>query len=77
MKYGSMPRSLVRFLADAPLEPNHAPDGLTEKDIDALISEADTNAHLNDLAEDQQLGKVIPLRREPDIPSTEFGGEAA
>jgi hypothetical protein len=39
MRNGSMPRSIA--LPAGPIEPNYAPDGLTEADIDALIAEVD------------------------------------
>jgi hypothetical protein len=39
MRKGSIPRSIA--LPAGLIEPNHAPDGLTEADIDALIAEVD------------------------------------
>jgi hypothetical protein len=40
MRKGSVPRSIV--LPTSSIEPHHAPDGLTESDIDALIAEVTT-----------------------------------
>lgn len=39
MRKGSLPRSIE--VPEGPIEPNHAPDGLTETAIDALIAEID------------------------------------
>jgi hypothetical protein len=39
MLHGSVPRSIVRSLTGSPVEPNYAPDGLTEQTIDDLLDE--------------------------------------
>lgn len=79
MKHGSLPRWIARLLPAGSLEPNHAPDGLTEADIDALMTEAGIadEPESPDEAEDCQLGKVIPLRPKQEDPNSEFGGDAA
>ncbi|MGH3708793.1 MAG: hypothetical protein ACRDRQ_11970 [Pseudonocardiaceae bacterium] len=37
MLHGSVPRSILRSLAGSSIEPNYAPDGLTEQTIDDLL----------------------------------------
>lgn len=44
MLHGSVPRSITRSLNGSPVEPNHAPDGLTEQAIDALLRKLDLAA---------------------------------
>lgn len=39
MRKGLLPRSVARSLPAGSIEPDYAPDGLTEADVDALISE--------------------------------------
>jgi hypothetical protein len=43
MRKGSIPRSIT--LPTSAIEPDHAPDGLTEAAIDALIEQADAEAN--------------------------------
>ncbi|KAA5836068.1 hypothetical protein F1721_06940 [Saccharopolyspora hirsuta] len=40
MRYGSVPRSIAKWLDEAPVESYNAPDGLNETAINILISEA-------------------------------------
>jgi hypothetical protein len=70
MKHGSLPRWIARSLPVGAVEPDHAPDGLTESDVDALAAEAGIDLELP--ADDQPVAPVIPLR--PPMP---WGGEAA
>ncbi|MGW5642202.1 hypothetical protein ACWEV3_10950 [Saccharopolyspora sp. NPDC003752] len=42
MKYGSVPRSIAKWLDEAPVESYNAPDGLNETAINILIGEAYT-----------------------------------
>jgi len=49
MKHGSLPRSLARSLPAEQVEPTHSPDGLTEADIDALITETVSTSARNRL----------------------------
>lgn len=70
MKYGSLPRWIARSLPVGPVEPDHAPDGLTESNVDAMAAEAGIDLELPD--GDQPIAPVIQLR-----PPLMYGGEAA
>jgi hypothetical protein len=41
MRNGKLPHSIARSLPTGEIEPNYAPDGLTEAAIDALIEQTD------------------------------------
>jgi hypothetical protein len=76
MKHGSLPRSILRSLPAEEAEPIHAPDGLAEADIDALIAETgiDLGAEPPD---DRPIAQVIPLRPTRDLRATPLDDEAA
>lgn len=73
MKYGSLPHSISRSLPAGEVEPSHAPDGLTENDVDALAAELGVD--LEPPADDQFVAPVIPLH--VDRPAVPRGDEAA
>lgn len=61
MRYGSIPRSIVRSLPAGPIDYRHTPDGLTEQAIDALLDELglmmpvpDLPAHVVELSTDRR-----------------------
>ena len=77
MNHGHLPRSIARSLPLGEVEPNHAPDGLTEEGIDALAAEAGVELEppLDD--EDESVAPVIPLRPPAEDEPMPWGDEAA
>jgi hypothetical protein len=77
MKHGSLPRSLARSLPAEQVEPTHSPDGLTEADIDALITETGIDLGPEPADDDQPLAQVIPLHPTRELRATPLDDEAA
>jgi hypothetical protein len=77
MKHVSLPRSIVRSLPADEVEPTHAPDGLTEADIDALIAETGIDLGAEPPDDDQPVAQVIPLRPKRELRATPLDNEAA
>lgn len=80
MKRGKLPRWISVTLSAGPFEPDYAPDGLTEADVDALIVELRIDLGPEPPAEpdDQAEAKVIPLRlNPPESDSEQHGDEVA
>ncbi|HYS40525.1 MAG TPA: hypothetical protein VEO01_33335 [Pseudonocardiaceae bacterium] len=79
MKHGSLPRSIARSLPAEKVEPAHAPDGIAESDIDALIAETgiDLGPEPPTDDDDQPLGQVIPLHPTRELRATPLDDEAA
>jgi hypothetical protein len=76
MKHGSLPRSIVRSLPAEQVEPTHSPDGLTEADIDALITE--TGIDLGpEPPDDQPLAQVIQMHPTRELRAMPLDDEAA
>jgi hypothetical protein len=77
MKHGSLPRSIVRSLPAEQVEPTHAPDGLTETAIDALIAETSIDLRTEPPDDDQPVAQVIPLRPTRELRAMPLDNEAA
>ena len=77
MKHGSLPRSILRSLPAEEFEPTHAPDGLTESDIDALIAETGINLGAEPPDDDQSVAQVIPLHPTRELRAMPLDDEAA
>ena len=77
MKHGSLPRSILRSLPAEEAEPIHAPDGLTEADIDALIAETGIDLGAEPPDDDQPVAQVIPLHPTRPPRATPRDDEAA
>jgi hypothetical protein len=67
MRYGSLPRSVARSLANCPIERNYAPDGLTEQAINALLDElclveqpADAATHRSERRRVREIVRTLP-----------------
>lgn len=77
MKHGSLPRSIVRSLPAEQVEPTHAPDGLTEAAVDALIAETGIDLGAEPPDDDHSVAQVIPLRPTRELRGTPLDDEAA
>jgi hypothetical protein len=77
MKHGSLPRSITRSLPAGEVELAHSPDGLTEADIDALITESGIDLGPELATDDQPLGQVIPLHPTRELRAKALDDEAA
>jgi hypothetical protein len=77
MNHGSLPHRIARALPSTSIEPDYAPDGLTEADIDALAAEAGIELDAEPADEEQVFGPVIRLRPSAEPPATGWGNEAA
>lgn len=76
MKHGSL-RGSISLPSDFVVE-GHSPDGLFERDIDALLAESGIEPVDVDENDDHEAAPVVPLRGDVEKPSAApSGGEAA
>jgi hypothetical protein len=79
MPSGSLPKSVARSLSHEQIEPDYAPDGLTEADIDALA--AQIGLSLEPAPDDEraeiETATVVPLHLAVQPPSDQTSEEVA